>query len=194
MDEPKKWHEVYPYGSKAGDEEAKVFRALSRNKKVDFRSTAAVVKATGLSRERVEEIIDKYATKVQPPLIYAHPTNEDHWGYWEKVPEMLKKDDRGIAQKDRDSRIDKQLSGASDVVFNDLKPTSHQCMTYYSDGYVGFVSNTFESDIRQITHAQAVAKMQEQEDAAFFQKMLFEPLMSHNEFDDPWRDYGDPDA
>jgi hypothetical protein len=113
MSKPKKWHEVYPYGTKTGDEEAKVFRALSRHAKFDWRSTGAIVKATGLSRERVEEIIDKYVNKVKPPLIYPHTSNEDHWCYWERVPEVLKKDERDISKKDKDSRVDKQITGTS---------------------------------------------------------------------------------
>lgn len=112
MDQPKKWTEVYPYGTKEGDEEAKVFRTLARSPKFDYRSTGAIVKATGLTRERVEEIIDKYA-KYKPPIIYPHPTNEDHWGYWERCPEVLKRDKRGISDKDKDSRVDKHIAGNS---------------------------------------------------------------------------------
>jgi hypothetical protein len=118
MDKPKKWTEIYPYGTKEGDEEAKVFRALARHAKFDYRSTGAIVKATGLSRERVEEIIDKYHNKITPPLIYPHSTNEDHWGYWERCPEVLKADKRGISDKDKDNRIDRQISGACDAVDN----------------------------------------------------------------------------
>lgn len=112
MNLPKKWTEVYPYGTKEGDEEAKVFRALARHAKYEFRSTGAIIKATGLSRERVEEIIDKYVNNFKPPLIYAHPSNEEHWGYWERCPDVLPKDNRGVSQKDKDMRIDKQLSGS----------------------------------------------------------------------------------
>lgn len=115
MTQPKKWTELYPYGTKEGDEEAKVFRALARDPKFQYRSIPAIVKTTGLSRDRVEEIIEKYATKVQPPLIYSHPTNEENWGYWERCPEVLKKDNRGISAKDKDNRIDKQISGHSMV-------------------------------------------------------------------------------
>jgi hypothetical protein len=116
MDQPKKWTEVYPYGTKEGDEEAKVFRALARNAKYDYRSISAIIKTTGLSRERVEEIIDKYVNKIKPPLIYPHPSNEEHWGYWERCPEALQKDGRGISQKDKDNRIDKHMTGASKFV------------------------------------------------------------------------------
>lgn len=110
MTKPKKWTDVYPYGTKEGDEEAAVFRALARHPKYDFRSTSAIVKSTGLSNERVEEILEKYCSRIQPPLIYPHPTNEDHWGYWERCPEVLQKDNRSVSQKDKDSRIDRQLS------------------------------------------------------------------------------------
>ena len=110
MTKPKKWHEVYPYGTKEGDEESKVFRALSRNQKYAYRGTPAIVKATGLTRERVEEIIDKYATQFNPPLICAHPENDDHWGYWECC-DYEEEDARSISKKDMDRRINKHLGG-----------------------------------------------------------------------------------
>lgn len=110
--QPKKWHEVYPHGTKEGDEEAKLFRALCRHHKYDYRSISALVQATGLSQQRVEEIIDKYVNKITPPLIYPHPTNEDHWGYWERCADQVKTDRRNISQKDQDRRVDKHLGQA----------------------------------------------------------------------------------
>lgn len=107
--QPKKWHEVYPHGTKEGDEEAKFFRFICRHKKYDYRSVSAIVQGTGLSQQRVEEIIDKYVNKISPPLIYGHPTNEDHWGYWERCPDQVKTDKRNISQKDQDRRVDKHL-------------------------------------------------------------------------------------
>jgi len=115
MSKPKKWTEVYPYGTKEGDDEAKFFRALARHPKFDYRSTAAIIKATGLSRQRVEEIVDKY-TKVTPPLIFLHPTNDDHWGYWERCQDRLKDDKRDISRKDKDNRVDKYISGTPSMV------------------------------------------------------------------------------
>jgi len=109
-DNPKRWTELYPYGTKEGDEEAKFFRALARHNKFEYRSTGAIVKETGLSRERVEEIIDKYVNKTKPPLIYPHSTNDEHWGYWERCPEVLKKDKRSLSEKDKDKRIDQHSS------------------------------------------------------------------------------------
>jgi len=109
MNMPKKWHEVYPYGTKQGDEEAKIFRALSRHSKFEYRSISALEKATGLGRERIEEIIDKYATQYDPPLIYAHPSQDDHWGYWERCSSDLKGPEKSISGQDKQNRIDKHL-------------------------------------------------------------------------------------
>lgn len=113
MTKPKKWSEVYPYGTKEGDEEAKFFRALARHQKYDYRSIPQLIKVTGLSRERIEEIIDKYTNRYNPPLVYAHPQNEDHWAYWERCQDQLKSDNRNISQKDQDKRVDKHLTGNS---------------------------------------------------------------------------------
>jgi hypothetical protein len=116
MSKPKKWTEIYPYGTKEGDDEAKFFRALARHPKYEYRSTPAIIKSTGLSRQRVEEIVDKYVNKVSPPLIFAHPSNDDHWGYWERCQDQLKDDNRDISKKDKDSRVDKHITGTPSMV------------------------------------------------------------------------------
>ena len=106
MSKPRKWTEVYPYGTKEGDEEAKFFRTLARSK-YEYRSVAQVVKSTGFTRERVEEIIDKYVNKVKPALIIQHDTNPEMWGYWENCKVADPKKD--ISKQDKDDRIDKHL-------------------------------------------------------------------------------------
>ena len=118
MSKPKKWTEVYPYGTKEGDEEARFFRALARHPKYDYRSTVALMKDAKLSRQRIEEIIDKYVNKISPQLIFPHLTNEDHWGYWERCENRLDDDKRDISKKDKDSRVDKHLSGTPSMVGN----------------------------------------------------------------------------
>ena len=128
---PSKWTVVYPYGTTEGDEEAKVFKALARNKKHDWMSTSDIAQKTKLPTARVEEIIDKYVNKVKPPLIYASPTNDDFWGYWERVPEVLKKDRRTVATKDKDARIKRHMSSSPSVIINDLPdipPGMHPAM------------------------------------------------------------------
>lgn len=119
MSKPKKWTEVYPQGTKEGDEEAKFFKALARNPKWDWRSTSAIVKGSGLNRDRVEEIIDKY-TRCNPPLIYPHPSNEDHWGYWERdeVAKTIPTDDGSISKVDKSNRIDDYLDGSASVTIS----------------------------------------------------------------------------
>jgi len=103
---PKKWTEVYPQGTKEGDEEQKFFIALARHPKWTWRSTSAIAKETGLTKERVEEVISKYYKK---SMVYQNPQNEDQWGYWERVPEMLPKDDSTITEKDQNDRIKKAI-------------------------------------------------------------------------------------
>lgn len=101
---PKKWTDVYPHGTKEGDEELKFFIALARNPKYQWRSTSAVAKEAGITKERTEEIINKYYKK---GMVFQNPKNEDQWGYWERVPEMLPKMQKSISQKDQDDRIGK---------------------------------------------------------------------------------------
>lgn len=107
MQKPKKWTEVYPYGTQEGNDEAKFFKILARSK-WPYRSVKAIKSETGLSQERIEEIISKY-TSMQPPIIVPHPTNEDHWGYWERCEDQLKTDKRSISEKDQDDRVKKHI-------------------------------------------------------------------------------------
>lgn len=99
---PRKWTEVYPQGTKEGDEEQDFFIALARNGKWQWRSTAAVAKESGLSKERVDEILNKYWKK---GMVFQNPKNEDQWGYWERVPEMLPEEIVSITEKDHNDRM-----------------------------------------------------------------------------------------
>ena len=101
----KKWTELYPHGTKEGDEELAFFISLARNQKYVWRSTSGIANDAGLSKERVEEIIDKY---FRMNIIYQHPKNDDNWGYWERIPtDMLPKEYQSIAAKDHKARIKK---------------------------------------------------------------------------------------
>ncbi len=104
MKKPKKWSNVYPQGCKQGDEEQAFFISLARNSKWHWRSTAAVANESNLSKERVEELLMKYYKK---GMVFQNPANEDQWGYWERVPQMLPTDDDSITTKDHDDRIKK---------------------------------------------------------------------------------------
>lgn len=103
MSNPKKWINVYPQGTKEGDQEQKFFIALARHPKYDFRSVSALSKESGLNENRVEEIIQKYYDK---GMIFQNPKNEDQWGYWERCTELLNADDTSISKQDKDDRID----------------------------------------------------------------------------------------
>lgn len=104
MHKPKKWHQVYPTGTPQGDKESKFFRALSRSS-FNYVSTMQIATASGLSREDVEVIIEKYATQIDPPLIYAHEENDDTWCYWERDPSVIKPKKKSISATDMDNRI-----------------------------------------------------------------------------------------
>ncbi len=104
---PQKWTEIYPQGTKAGNDESKFFVCLSRNKKYDWRSIAAISKESSLSKKKVEEIIVKYH---KLGIVLQHPKNELHWGYWERVPHMLPEKKKSISSSDKESRIKKAIN------------------------------------------------------------------------------------
>lgn len=103
MKTPPNWYDVYPKGSKQGDEEQKVFTSLARNSKWVWRSVSAIAKEVGLAKERVEEILYKYYKK---NMVFQNPKNEDQWGYWANVPEMLKSNTtKSIGSEDIQKRL-----------------------------------------------------------------------------------------
>lgn len=109
MSKPKKWPQVYPQGTKDGDEEQRFFIALARHPDYVWRSVAAIAKEANLSKERVEQILAKYHKK---GMVFQNPKSKenDSWGYWERVPEMLSPDKGTISQEDQKKRIDKAVA------------------------------------------------------------------------------------
>ena len=100
---PVRWSEVYPQGTKEGDEEQAFFISLSRNPKYVWRSTSGIANEANLSKERVEEIIDKY---LKMHMVYQHPQNDDNWGYWERVPvDVLPSEYQSLVSKDQKARM-----------------------------------------------------------------------------------------
>ena len=106
-----KWTEVYPQGTKEGDEEQAFFIALARHPKYEHRSISAIEKESGLPAHRVEEIIAKYYKK---GMVVQSPKNEDMWGYWARVEQAEAKPT--IAKKDQNDRISK---ASPELVTND---------------------------------------------------------------------------
>ena len=64
MKKPPHWFDVYPQGTQQGDEEQKIFTSLSRSgNKWVWRSIGALEKETGLSKEKVEKMVDECILK-----------------------------------------------------------------------------------------------------------------------------------
>jgi hypothetical protein len=112
---PDYWTDVYPAGTREGDEESDFFIALSRDTLV-WRTTYQIAKATGLTEKRVEEIINKY---LDLGLVFPHDRDDNKWAYWERVPELLPQETPSLGQKDQDDRIGKHMKkeGLMDVMY-----------------------------------------------------------------------------
>ena len=111
---PPHWYDVYPQGTKEGDEESKFFKCLARNPQYKWRSTSAIAKESGLSKKRCEEIISKYS---KFGVVIASKKNQNNWAYWERVPKTIAKalDDRSIGQRDKDSRVSDHMEDDTDA-------------------------------------------------------------------------------
>lgn len=102
MNNPKPWHLVYPQGTPEGDEEQRFFIFLSRSK-YKYHSISQISSECHLAKERVEQIISKYAGM---DIVVQNPKNEDQWGYWEKCDaDQLPKKYVSLSQKDKEKRI-----------------------------------------------------------------------------------------
>lgn len=99
---PPNWYDVYPQGCKQGDEEQAFFIALIRNPKWTFRSTAQLAKECNLTKDRIEQLIEKYYKK---GMVFQNPANEDQWGYWERNPQLLPKQEDDLVDADHKDRM-----------------------------------------------------------------------------------------
>lgn len=98
------WTDVYPQGTKTGNEEQKLFISLSRHPKYNWRSIAALSKETGLTPTRVEEILYKYFKK---GMVFQNPRASSQWAYWENVPNMVPDKKDTLFESDKKDRIKK---------------------------------------------------------------------------------------
>ena len=105
---PKKWTEVYPYGTTVGDEEHKFFVALARSN-FQFRSIASIAKQTKLSEERVIEIVEKYN---KLGIVVQSEKNPDNWAYWERAPKLARtlQEKNNISSSDLKKRISNAIN------------------------------------------------------------------------------------
>jgi len=104
MPKPQKWTEVYPQGTKEGDEEQRFFIALTRDQRA-YRSYNALVNESKLSPKRVDEILEKY---VNLGMIFANENDDGMWAYWERVPERIQ-EYVPLVKKDQTIRIKKHF-------------------------------------------------------------------------------------
>jgi hypothetical protein len=104
-----KWHQVIPAG-KTGDEEQRFFIALARHPKFEWRSVAALSKETGLTRERVEQIITKYH---KMGLVIQNSKADESYAYWERVPDSVPADPSSITTADQTARIKSAMKSES---------------------------------------------------------------------------------
>lgn len=101
----KKWWAVYN-----GDEEKRFFvgkdgnSGLCRNNGFDWRSTEALARESGLSKSRVEQIIDKYH---KAGIVVQHAKDPEKWGYWEKVGSAAASNTKDTTKDDQQARVDK---------------------------------------------------------------------------------------
>lgn len=137
-----KWVDVVSPNTKEGAEEYAFFIALGRHQEYAWRSTSSMAKETGLSQERIEEIITKYLKK---NMVIPHPTNPKHWGYWERIPKSdLPTTAPSISDKDKKDRIDKAVKSDSDgwLFQIDCLPGAQNLD---SDGYEYFKQKIYKS-------------------------------------------------
>ncbi len=92
---PPKWWDVYQT-----DDECKVFKALARSADYKWRSTAALVTATGLTTKKVESIISRY---LPTGVIVAHAKDAGMWQYWERGEVKEKKG--SLTEEDQKKRL-----------------------------------------------------------------------------------------
>jgi len=111
---PDKWHKIYRTDEEkcvfvGKDGQSGLIRAVDKTtgKRFEWRSTDALARESGLSKKRVEEILEYYCNK---KIVRQHSKDPEKWGYWEVVgPE---KEDPDVVAKDHESRIEKATGGS----------------------------------------------------------------------------------
>ena len=101
--EPKKWTEVYPHGTKEGDEEVDFWYAIARDRSTEWLSVSQIARTSRLPELRVKQLITKYSS-FQPPLVIVCPSLPGYFGYWQRVPDSIE-EKISITKKDHINRI-----------------------------------------------------------------------------------------
>lgn len=104
------WYDIYPQGTQEGEEEKNFFIALIRNSKYkNWRSVSALAKETGLSPEKIEQIIFKY-NKIG--LVIQKIDNPEFWGYYYNNLDSIVEEPLSAIEEER-QKIIKKLKSAS---------------------------------------------------------------------------------
>lgn len=101
-----KWWKVY-----LNDNEKKFFvgkdgkSGIARHPEYKWRSAESLSKESGLSVEKIEKILAKYAKQ---GMVMQNPKNPEQWGYWEVVAPNSNEDVKlSISEEDKKKRIEK---------------------------------------------------------------------------------------
>lgn len=107
-EESKEWYDNY-----CNDDE--LFFFVGRDKKsglvrsdFDYRSVAALIKESGLTEQRVEQILNKYLKK---GLVIQSTNKIDHYAYWRLAKNQGGEKKKSLAQSDKDKRMAKGMPG-----------------------------------------------------------------------------------
>lgn len=105
---PKKWHEIY----KGNDERAFFVGKDGKSGLVrtsyTYRSVSALVKESGLSKDKVEQMVNKF---LGLGIIFQSDNHDDQYGYWERVnPNYVVGGAKTIVAKDQESRVKAQTT------------------------------------------------------------------------------------
>lgn len=111
MASAKKWWQVY-----ANDEEKRFFvgkdgnSGLCRKGDFEWRSIEALARESGLTKSRVEEIVDKYQ---KAGLVVQHAKDPEKWGYVHKVGSPASAAKSDVVKGDQKDRVDKAKTGTT---------------------------------------------------------------------------------
>lgn len=101
----KRWHEVYQGGDERNFFIGKNGKSGLVRTDYNYRSVAALAKESGLTKDRVEQIVAKY---LKLGIVVQSPDKEDHFGYWQRVGANLAAGaPNTVSQNDQAARVKK---------------------------------------------------------------------------------------
>lgn len=103
MSRPKKWHEVYKNNEERAFFIGKDGKSGLVRSSYQYRSVSALAKESGLTKDRVEQIVNKFLTA---GIVFQNENHDDQYGYWERVnPNFQLGGSKTIVAKDQDEQV-----------------------------------------------------------------------------------------